>query len=71
MIEERWIQRYRTIKIWMLLKRPACHKLNMITIQGSGESGDKVQENETITKHKVTCTMIVDTKLQKKPHPCY
>ena len=38
----------------------------MIIIQGSEESGYKVKDNETITEHLLTCTMIDDTEVQSK-----
>ena len=42
MMDTQWIQSYRTIKIWMLLKIPTCHELNMLKFQGYGESGEKL-----------------------------
>ena len=39
----------------------ACKKILMISLQNSGESGDKIQDEMTTTKHLVTCTMLVET----------
>ena len=40
--------------------------MHMISLQDSGESGEKVQDYVTTKQHLVTSTMLVDTTVQNK-----
>ena len=47
-------------------KNKMCKKTHMISLKYSVESGDKVQDDSTTTKHIVSQTMQVDTTLQNQ-----
>ena len=51
----------------MLIRIKTWKKVHMIILQDYGESGDKVQDYTTTTKHLVTCTMLVYTTV----HPVF
>ena len=40
--------------------------MNMIILQDSGKSGEKLQDDVTTTKHIVVCTILVDTTVKNK-----
>ena len=48
-------------------KNKNMQKMQMTSFQDYGESGDKVKDNLTTTKHIVICTMMFDTIV----HPGY
>ena len=58
--------RYRTMKLCMFLNTPTFHKINIMNLQDSGKLVYEVQDYDITTKHIVTFTILVDTKLQNK-----
>ena len=69
MTETRWINilgSYRTTILWMLLNIPIWKKMHIISLQGSGEPGEKVQDDETKIQHLVPCTILVYNTVQNK-----
>ena len=51
----------------MFLILQTCNKIYMISLQDSGESGDKVQNDVTTTKQIVTYTILYNITIKKTP----
>ena len=49
---------YKAMKLWMLLRKKIYKKTYMIILHSSGESGEKLQDYLTTTKHIVTFTIL-------------
>ena len=49
------------MKLLMFLILQTNKKMHVISLQDSGESGEKVQDEITTSKYLVTRTMLVDT----------
>ena len=58
---------YGAMKFWIFLRIKMCKKIHMISLQDSEDLDDNVHNEITITKHLVTCTMLVDRTV----HPDY